>query len=115
MTQRKNTSRLGAAKDSDDLGPLVGPDGWCIGSVPHINGDLSHACPDFVPTKYELLQVARFWHGILQHNAFLWEEFGSTGSTEYRECIFAERRLKRIGDIIGQDELDRFIEKSGAL
>lgn len=96
--------------DSEGLG-FWGGNGICIGYVSEINGPDSAEMPEFVPTRYELLQLAKYWATLdldLQFDFFL---YGQSGSSEYRRSAFARRRVGRIAEILGREQVDKLIDE----
>jgi hypothetical protein len=96
--------------DTEGLG-CWGGNGVYIGYVSEVNGPDSVEMPEFVPTRYELLQLAKYWATLaldLQFDFFL---YAQTGSSEYRLDAFARRRVGRIAEILGREQVDKLIDQ----
>ena len=91
--------------DTEGLGYLPGP--GRVGCVDEVNGDGARPCPDYVPTRHELMELARYWLAQRLEIALFYFETKSSGSTEYRISLYAQRRLARIADALGDDALDQ--------
>jgi hypothetical protein len=79
--------------------------------VSEVNGPDSAEMPEYVPTRHELLQLAKYWATLaldLQFDFFL---YGQTGSSEYRRDAFAKRRIGRIAEILGREDIDKVIDQ----
>ena len=68
--------------------------------------------PEFVPTRYELTQLAKCWMTIVINLRFDYFLYTQTGSSEWRLGAFARRRVGRIGKILGQDEINKVIDQA---
>jgi hypothetical protein len=111
----KSERTVGAStRHSDDtpgLGPmLAGP--IRIGFVDEIVGGGGSEVPGFEITKNEILQLARYWSGKLIDLEFDYFATGCTGSTEWRTSEFARRRLSRIADFVGDEEVRNVFEEA---
>lgn len=96
--------------DNEWLGPLT-TGRFVIGSVDQVNGRGAEEVPNFVPTRYELVQLAKHWAREDLEISWFWFVYGSTGSTETRVKSFARRRINRIAAVLGGDEVDKAIEE----
>jgi hypothetical protein len=81
----------------------LGPSGVACG-VYDITGD-GGVEVSFVPTKNEVLQLARYWATEIITLDFYFFLYGQTGSEEWRTYLFAERRLNRISQLVGEEEV----------
>lgn len=88
--------------DSHGLGYLRFRDSEVIGLVGHVNGRQAQACPEYAPTRHELQQLAKYWIERSLDLDFYWHHTQCTGSSEWREREFAERRLSRISKVLGR-------------
>jgi Raf kinase inhibitor-like YbhB/YbcL family protein len=92
------------------------------GATNNISGDNTNS-PDssgFVPTEEELLEIVRYW--TEQKIDIDWFSFntGSTGGSEIRTCIHAEKRCADIAKTLGDEKVlgavrdgyDRFGERN---
>lgn len=93
-------------EDRDGLGPSVNNRLCTIGHVDHVNGEGSEPVPEYPITRHELIRLARYWFEVVIGNNEAFEETGATGSTEWRETEYGERRLHRIAEILGDDEMN---------
>ena len=80
-----------------------------IGYVDVVNGNGAEEIADFVPTRHELLLLVKHWYGLLLDNHWFWFVYQSTGSTEIRENSFAENRIHRIAELLGDDAVNATI------
>lgn len=97
---------VGSNRDADGLGTMAaGP--FVVGGVEAINGEDGKELPEFVATKHELKQLAEYWalEGI-EHD-FDWFVYQSTGSSEWRWSVYIDRRLNRLSEILGPEEMQR--------
>ena len=77
-----------------------------FGYVEKINGSGAEEIPAFVPTRLELLALAKYWIQELLAQEFSCFLDQSSGSTEWRLSIYAGRRIDRIADLIAEEEVD---------
>src|SRR5271166_366008 len=110
---RKATSpeKRKACPDSEGLG-FWGNQSFTVGYVDEVNGPNSAEMPEFVPTLYELIQLAKYWATIVIDLRFDYFLYTGTGSSEWRLDAFANRRVGRIGKILGQDEINKVIDQA---
>jgi hypothetical protein len=94
--------------DNEALEPLrVG--NCIIDLCPEINGSDAVACPEYIPTQHELLQLARYWYDTLLGIHLDWFFLAVSGSYESRMLAYAGRRLDRIAKVIGQEATDKVV------
>ncbi len=89
--------------DTEGLGFVTFPGRGVIGFVGHVNGDGAQACPDYTPTRYELTELAKHWLRQVIEIDFLWFNYQSTGSSEWRVTKYSNRRLDRLEACLGND------------
>ena len=77
-----------------------------IGYVEKINGSGAEEIPDFVPTRHELLVLAKYWTQERLDQEFWCFCTQSSGSTEWRLWKYARLRIDRIADLIAEEEVD---------
>jgi len=84
---------------------------FVIGSVDEVNGPGAQEIPDFIPTRHELIQLAKHW--AREVVGIRWFEFvtGSTGSTEIRLRPYARRRIARIACLLGEDQIEAAVDE----
>ena len=99
----KPSDRMNEYPDSEGLGYLRFRDSEVIGLVDHVNGLQAKACPEYTPTRHELQQLAKYWIERILDLDFYWYHTQCTGSSEWREREFAERRLNRLSRVLGRD------------
>lgn len=93
--------------DHQGLHPCIGLDGSGCSFVDEVNGRDSQLLTDFIPTRQEIEVIAAHWANVrLDLELFYWE-FQTTGSTEWRMMEFANRRLHRARQILGDESYDR--------
>ena len=97
--------------DSQDLQPLkAGP--FIIGSVDDVNGLGACDVLEFTATRAELLELATYWATTYPDNWYFVFAYEQMGSTERRLCAYAERRVSRIVDLLGDDAVKAVQEAS---
>jgi hypothetical protein len=82
--------------DNEGLEPL-GP----IGQVDEVNGAGAVEVPEFVPTRHELIQLVKYWTTTLLDMEFFSFVYETSGSREIRLGPFADRRISRIAECLG--------------
>jgi hypothetical protein len=104
---------LGSNRDTDGLGTMaVGP--LRIGSVDAINGEGGKEVPEFAATRHELEQLAEHWWTERIDHDFYWFVFQQTGSSEWRRSVYIARRLNRLGQILGDEVMDKAFDDAAA-
>ncbi len=68
--------------------------------------------PEFVPTRHELIQLAKDWATLDIDDLFDFFLYGQTGSSEWRRVAFAHRRIDRIATILGEEEVRKAVEEA---
>lgn len=94
--------------DSAGLQPLVGA-GCIIGAADEVNGQGALEAPQFVPTRHELLGLAKVWARKaweLEFAAFVTE---TASSYDSRVISFAWRRVNRIASVLGEKKVDAIL------
>jgi hypothetical protein len=95
---------VGANRDTRGLGAMgVGP--FVIGSVDAISGEGGEEMPEFVATRHELKELAEYWASERIEHDFDWFLYQSTGSSEWRWSAYINRRLNRLGEILGEEAM----------
>jgi hypothetical protein len=87
--------------DNEYLDPLD-----VIGDVDEVNGADAQQVSGFVPTRYELFQLAKYWQQVWLENVYFMYWSSCLGGREQRLKYVAQGRLKRIADAIGDDLVD---------
>jgi len=83
-----------------------------IGCVDEVNGPGGAEVPEFVPTRHELIQIAKYWIFVdLDIHFSCWLLAGS-GSTEAWTSMFAARRLGRITQLLGEDVVQKAVDEA---
>ena len=77
-----------------------------FGYVEKVNGSGAEEIPAFVPTRHELLALAKYWIQELLAQEFWCFCTQSSGSTEWRLLKYARLRIERIADLIAEEEVD---------
>lgn len=88
--------------DNTDLQPINDR----IGHVDSVNGNGAREVAEFVPTRAELVELAKYWEATFLQRKIVEFEFDQTGSTDLRLVPFAERRVIRIIDLVGSDAVE---------
>lgn len=103
-------SRVVRNADNDDpLLPDVGG-GLILGYVDDVNGSGAAEVP-FLPTRHELGVLARYWGGVVAEIEDVWAALQSVGSEDMRVRWFALRRMHRIADLVGVENLTPFARR----
>jgi len=106
-----NNDKGKLSTDSEGLGAW-GDKTFVVGHVSEVNGSEAYEeVPEFVPTKHELIQIAKYWFLRQLENDFFFFVFAQTGSSEWRESVYASRRINRIAQILSEPELNQVIEE----
>ncbi len=106
--EEQQKSRTECNPDSEGLGAI--PAGPClIGCVDEVNGKSAEEIPAFVPTRHELIQLVKYWIKEVLDLDFWWFLSQTTGSTEIRVRPFAIRRINRIADAVGDDQVRKAV------
>ena len=100
-----------ACPDSEGLG-FWGTDKFTVGYVDEVNGPDSVEMPEFVPTRYELIQLAKYWANIAIDLNFYCFVMGGEGTSDLRLQAFAKRRVGRIGKILGTEEINKIVDQA---
>jgi hypothetical protein len=102
--------------DNKELLPdlFAGPDGVVaavLGHVDEVNGQGAEEVPDFVPTRHELIELAKYW--AREELEIKWSLFlyGSLCTSEALVGSFTCRRMDRIAAVLGVDEFDQAIDE----
>jgi hypothetical protein len=102
--QTAMTNQTNVNADNADLQPTMGGGGLIlIGYVHEVNGANALEAPEFVATRAELLELAKYWAGIFLSRTYFVFKTRQIGSTDLRTCPFAERRVVRIIIELGDD------------
>jgi hypothetical protein len=102
LEQLRNST--GSNRDTKGLG-IMTSGFFFVGRVDANKGKTGEEVPEFVATRHELIQLARYWtlEGI-EHD-FDWFMYQSTGSSEWRWSVYIDRRLSRLSEILGPDAM----------
>src|SRR5712692_10702040 len=96
------------SEDAQGLEPRGG-----IGFVDMIVGESGVEVPGFVPTKNEVLQLVQYWATEIIDLDFDYFLDGQSGSQEWRTSHFAHRRLNRISQLLGEEEVTKACKEAG--
>lgn len=98
---------IGTNRDTKGLG-IIGTAGRCtMGSVDAINGEDGKEVTEFVVTRHELKQLARYWAEVrIEHDYFYFVSTCS-GSSQWRWNVYIDRRLDRLTKVLGHEEMQR--------
>jgi hypothetical protein len=99
--------------DSVDLGCWHLGDGrFVIGYVEEVNGPGAVEIPGFVATRHELIQLVKYWATVEIERDFDWFVYQGTGSSELRRRAFARRRIARIAEALGEEEVAKAVREA---
>ena len=68
--------------------------------------------PAFTVTRYELLQVLKFWYQWILYGSFWFFTTGGTGSIQWSIDEFAEARIEGIEQLLGAEDVKRAIAEA---
>ena len=103
----------GANRDTDGLGTMaVGP--FLIGGVDGINGEDGKEVQEFVATRHELKQLAEYWALERLDHDFWFFLHQQTGSREWRQSVYIDRRVGRLHGILGKEAMDKAFDGAAA-
>ena len=85
-----------------------------VGSVDEVNGAGAVEMPGFVATKYELIQLVKYWATIRTGIRYEWFVDQTVGSSETRLESFSGRRIARIAEVLGDEETNAAVQQANA-
>lgn len=94
--------------DNSGLGPIG--QGIIIGYVDQVNGSGAEEFEGFVPTRYELIQLAKHWAKVAIDIEYFWFCYEQPSSSEIRLRPFAWRRVNRIADVLGDEAVQKAVD-----
>lgn len=97
--------------DNDSLGPSGGY-GFIIGYVDEVNGRGAEEIQGFLATRHELIQLAKYWTTKAIDIEYWWFLYEQVGTSETRSRAFAWRRVSRIEEIVGKEEVDGAVKEA---
>jgi hypothetical protein len=104
---------INAPDETDDrayLGALQGR-GFTVGFIDEVNGPASDECPGFHPSRHELEVLAKYWFDrrlSVVTRCWLHDQYGS----DYiRIPHYADRRLDRIENILGEEQFSALVQE----
>ena len=76
-----------------------------------VSGEGALPCPEYVATRHELLELARYWTDrvLFVMTTFFYGQ--QIGYDEVRICEYGARRLDRIAEVLGADYVNEIIEE----
>jgi hypothetical protein len=83
-----------------------------VGYVDEINGPGAEEILGFVPTRHELIHLAKYWAKVGINIDYFWFCYQQTGSSEMRRGRFAWRRVDRIADVLGDEVVKAAVDKA---
>lgn len=84
--------------------------GLTIGYVEEVNGPGAEEVQGFLPTRHELMQLAKYWAKVEIDINYFYFCYQQTGSTEIRRGPFARRRVARIADVLGEEVVKKAVD-----
>jgi hypothetical protein len=97
----------GANRDTEGLGTVrVAGGAFIIGSVDEINGAGGEEVSEFVATRHELEQLAKYWAIERLDQDFWLFLYQQTGSSEWRWSVYIDRRLGSLREILGPKAME---------
>lgn len=113
LFRRQEMTYLVKNADNDHLEP-TGNDRLVFGCVDEVNGRGAQEIPEFIPTRHELLELAKYWAREATRTYFFCWSVDQSGSTEIRLIPFAWRRVERIAELLGEDEVNQAVDTAVA-
>src|SRR5664280_1563309 len=95
---------VGNNRDSQGIG-VIRLGHSTVGYVEEISGEEGKECPEFVPTRHEIMRVARYWIDECLEYDFDYFITQCTGSSEWRRSVYMRRRLDRLSEILGEKSM----------
>jgi hypothetical protein len=88
--------------------------GAVFGYVEEVNGEEGREVTGFIPTRYELKQIVKFWYDELLYLHQKRVDFGVLGSSEYRTMAFGLKRIERAKTVLGEEGVDKAMQEVDA-
>ena len=88
-----------------------GNERFVVGYVEEVNGAGAEEIVGYTPTRHELIQLVKYWHGRLLDLQWFVFLYGQTGSDWIRLQNFAERRIGRAATAIGEGAVNQAIKE----
>jgi hypothetical protein len=105
--RNRGTMSNQTTKNADNTGLQPRGGGRCvIGAVDNVNGANAVEVPAYVVTRSELLELVKYWEDVFLSRTFFVFKSGQIGSTDLRLAPFAERRVIRITNLLGEDAVN---------
>ena len=76
-----------------------------VGFVDEVNGPGAVPQPEYVPSRHELLTLARYWAKELTDVEIFMFFAAQAGSSDCRLQAYAARRLNRLASVLGEDAI----------
>ena len=76
-----------------------------------VNGPGAEEIWGFTPTHHELIQIVKYWTEVWLDLDYFMFLHSQTGSDWLRKSHFAHRRVGRIAEILGADEVKKNIDE----
>lgn len=93
--------------DNERLGSYDTP-AFRLGAIDEVNGPGATEVAEYVPTRHELLELARYWAKYAVSIEYAWFANQQGSSSEWRQRRFAWRRVDRIRNLLGA-EVDKVL------
>jgi hypothetical protein len=103
----------GSNRETEGLG-VMNDGRFMNGSVDEINGRGGEEAPEFVATRHELERLAVHWWTERIDRDFDWFVSQETGSSESRWSVYIDRRLNRLGEILGPGVMRKLFKDAAA-
>jgi len=65
----------------------------------------------FTISRHELIQIVKYWAEVTLGLDYFMFIYSQTGSEQLRRVYFAHRRIGRIAEILGEDEVSKAIDE----
>lgn len=98
--------------DDRDFAKAIAPvyfDNAVVGFVEEIHGTEGEECPEYKPTRDELLQIARYWAEVSLDIQLEWFYWLTSGSRAIRLAPYAAHRIDKIALVLGEEAVQQAV------
>ena len=106
--------RLDTETGKPTIGQKTGGD--CVlppsGGSPVLGSEVeTDSIPEFIPTRGEVIQLVKYWHGIFLGDDWFYFLYGKPWTTAFRREGYAQWRIKLAASAIGDEPVDQAIKE----
>jgi hypothetical protein len=92
--------------DNEGISPW-GNERSAVGYVDEVNGEGAEEVAGHVPTRHELIQMAKYWYGTVLENSFLEFAWAQGDCSNNRLFPYAQRRINRVAALVGEETVKK--------